>query len=216
MTDSTTPTATTLREHCDIQNRRIADVFDKMIRILNDWKEEAVYRYPASLPSFDELAHAVGEIRFDKLGSMMRGVQDRYAVGDRVRAKHELDRWPNFIVPAGSAGTIQKIDEEAGQVWVKMDAPIKGCEEWDNCVLYAGGYSICFRCAPTPEAQGTCTHGREFVAEMTLRQELDYDLEPEPEIDQLRRMAQLVLIEGAASDHDPVYEIAAAWKRGAK
>jgi hypothetical protein len=201
--------------HVTLQNQRIGEAFDILTHVLNDWQEEHVAAYPLT-ESFDEIVHALGGVRFALHGAAMRGVEEKYKKGDRIRLKHDLDRYPNFIAKAGSTGTIDEIDLEDGSVWIKMDEPIPGCEEWRHRILWREGDSICSRCEPNPEAQHACNHGRDFLREMTVRESLDYDVEPEPEIDQLRRLAELVLVEGAASDFDPVYALAQAWKRGAK
>lgn len=64
-------------------------------------------------------------------------------VGQRVRLKHRVDRFPEFSVPAGSTGTINEVTE--GLVSVKLDHPVRGAEDFDNCLhfydatTYGGG-----------------------------------------------------------------------------
>lgn len=52
------------------------------------------------------------------------------AVGARLVLRHELWRYPHFIVPEGATGTITHSDEEL--VALRMDEVIPGAEEWDN------------------------------------------------------------------------------------
>jgi hypothetical protein len=52
------------------------------------------------------------------------------SVGDRVRLTHEVWRYPHFIAECGQAGTVTYVSHD--MVAVRMDAPVKGAEEWDN------------------------------------------------------------------------------------
>lgn len=52
-------------------------------------------------------------------------------VGDRVRLKHYVDRYPWFIADAGAEGVVVDIGDPAIFA-VKMDEPIPGAETWEN------------------------------------------------------------------------------------
>ncbi len=54
--------------------------------------------------------------------------------GTRVRLKCNLERYPHFAVCKGAEGVVD--EEFSGQWWVKMIMPIRGCESWDNCVVF--------------------------------------------------------------------------------
>lgn len=54
-----------------------------------------------------------------------------FTVGMRVRLKHEVWRYPHFIVEKGATGTV--VDIGAPDVFaVCMDEKIEGAEEWEN------------------------------------------------------------------------------------
>ncbi len=61
-------------------------------------------------------------------------LMDRPEVGKRVRLKNRVDRFPEFSVPAGVTGTINEVTE--GLVSVKLDTPIPGAEDFDNCLHF--------------------------------------------------------------------------------
>ena len=54
-----------------------------------------------------------------------------YPVGTRVRLKHDVDRFPHFIAPAGSLGKLIDVGEP-GLVVMQLDKPLPGAEEWRN------------------------------------------------------------------------------------
>ena len=58
----------------------------------------------------------------------------RPEVGQRVRFKHAVDRFPEFSAPAGTTGAVVEVTDAI--VVVKADAPIKGAEGWGNCVHF--------------------------------------------------------------------------------
>jgi len=64
-------------------------------------------------------------------------------VGKRVRLKHRVDRFPEFSVPVGATGTINEVSDAL--VSVKLDVPVDGAEDFDNCLhfydatTYGGG-----------------------------------------------------------------------------
>ena len=57
--------------------------------------------------------------------------------GMRVRLTRDVDRFPDFLAKAGTEGKVIRVSFVGGQeVRVKMDEPIPGAEEWDNCILW--------------------------------------------------------------------------------
>ena len=50
----------------------------------------------------------------------------------RYRLVRDVERYPNFIAKAGLTGTM--LPEEHGVARLKMDAPLAGAEDWDNCI----------------------------------------------------------------------------------
>lgn len=59
------------------------------------------------------------------------------AVGERVRLRHDIDRYPHFIARAGATGTITDLGSPAGSyISVRMDEHLPGAEEWDNEVVW--------------------------------------------------------------------------------
>ena len=55
-------------------------------------------------------------------------------VGQRVRVKERVEKYPHFIVEVGQQGTVT--ERERGRVIVTMDDKIPGAEEWDNAVHF--------------------------------------------------------------------------------
>ena len=60
-----------------------------------------------------------------------------YKVGDRVRLRHDVDRYPHFVADAGSTGVVVEVVEASLPVQghflaVRMDEPLPGAREWDN------------------------------------------------------------------------------------
>ncbi len=49
--------------------------------------------------------------------------------GYRFRLIRVVDRLPDFIAPAGLTGTVTIA---AGEIWARMDQPIRGAEPWNN------------------------------------------------------------------------------------
>jgi hypothetical protein len=60
--------------------------------------------------------------------------QTAVQVGKRVRLKNRVDRFPEFSVPAGMTGTINEVTDTL--VSVKMDTPVPGAEDFDNCLHF--------------------------------------------------------------------------------
>lgn len=61
----------------------------------------------------------------------------RVQVGRRVRTRFEIDRFPDFLVPAGATGVIAAAG--AGLVAVLLDEPTPGAEPWGNELHFYGG-----------------------------------------------------------------------------
>ncbi len=59
-------------------------------------------------------------------------------IGDRVRFKHPVDRFPHFVVPAGATGEVVTLDE--GIAEIRVDDPPEGMEEWENKMQWYGSY----------------------------------------------------------------------------
>lgn len=53
-------------------------------------------------------------------------------VGQRVKLVRGVDRLPDFYAEKELTGTVQSVREE--MIIVKMDAPLAGSEQWDNCI----------------------------------------------------------------------------------
>ena len=60
------------------------------------------------------------------------------AIGARVRLRVAADRFPHFLAPAGLVGTVVAAHVEHGHrfISVRLDEPLDGAEEWDNCVQW--------------------------------------------------------------------------------
>lgn len=50
-------------------------------------------------------------------------------IGKRIRLVEDVERYPDFIAPAGMTGVIVQVKP---YVAVKMDKELKGAEQWDN------------------------------------------------------------------------------------
>ena len=57
--------------------------------------------------------------------------ENPYAIGTRVRLKHDVDRYPHFIAPAGATGVVVETGEP-GLVAVKLNNWVPGTEAWDG------------------------------------------------------------------------------------
>jgi hypothetical protein len=51
-----------------------------------------------------------------------------------VKLIRPVDRYPDFIAPLGATGTV--VENTGDFISVKLDAPLAGAEEWDNCVMW--------------------------------------------------------------------------------
>lgn len=56
-------------------------------------------------------------------------------MGDRVRLRRDVERYPHFIARAGMTGTVVIADHDT--IAVRMDEHLDGCEEWDNEVIWS-------------------------------------------------------------------------------
>lgn len=52
-------------------------------------------------------------------------------IGARVTLRHAIDRYPHFIAPAGSTGTVVDIGDPNIYA-VRMDETLPGAEDWSN------------------------------------------------------------------------------------
>lgn len=59
-------------------------------------------------------------------------------VGDRIRLRREVSKYPHFIAEAGLTGTVTEssADDISGLISVRMDEPLAGAEAWDNEILW--------------------------------------------------------------------------------
>ena len=51
-------------------------------------------------------------------------------VGTRVVLTRDVDRYPFFVAKAGVRGVVTCA--QPGNVWVRLDWPLRGAEDWDN------------------------------------------------------------------------------------
>lgn len=55
-------------------------------------------------------------------------------INQRFRLRNDVDRYPDFIAPAGATGTVVEVCQDL--IGLKMDQPIRGCEVWENVVYW--------------------------------------------------------------------------------
>lgn len=60
----------------------------------------------------------------------------RLAAGTRVRLRHDVDRYPHFIAPAGALGTVVDIGDES-ILAVVLDDYLPGAQDWANEVHWS-------------------------------------------------------------------------------
>ena len=63
-----------------------------------------------------------------------------FKMGDRVRLTRDVERYPHFIAPRGTTGTVTFSDTSAGaqiRLLVLSDKKIRGAEEWENQIEWA-------------------------------------------------------------------------------
>ena len=61
------------------------------------------------------------------------------AIGDRVELIVDVDRFPHFVAPAGSTGTVVDVGDSQIVLAVRLDEPVDGAEDWDNEVHWTDG-----------------------------------------------------------------------------
>ena len=63
----------------------------------------------------------------------------------RIQLKRDVERFPHFVARRGLFGTVILNEYPFGCLVIKMDKPIEGAEEWDNCIIwnpdFEGSYS---------------------------------------------------------------------------
>lgn len=64
----------------------------------------------------------------------MGAPSDLPAVGSRWRLKHDVDRFPHFVAPAGATGTVT--DTYGAHISLKLDEHLPGAETWENEVVW--------------------------------------------------------------------------------
>ena len=58
----------------------------------------------------------------------------------RVRLTVDVERFPYFIAKKGMTGTVTQHDiGKHGSIYVKLDEPLEGCEEWNNELVWQDG-----------------------------------------------------------------------------
>lgn len=62
------------------------------------------------------------------------------AEGRRVRLRHDVSRFPHFIVDKGAEGVV--VDIHPDWVRVLMDKHIPGAEDWDNELIWFDDMNI--------------------------------------------------------------------------
>jgi hypothetical protein len=62
-------------------------------------------------------------------------------VGQRVRLRMDVDRFPHFVATAGMTGTVTICDGE--QVAVRLDEALAGCEDLENQIYWCENDEQC-------------------------------------------------------------------------
>ena len=75
-------------------------------------------------------------------------------VGTRVVLTRDVDRYPFFVAKAGVRGVVTCA--QPGNVWVRLDWPLRGAEDWDNEIQWDESSTTDFAddvrlCAPRRE-----------------------------------------------------------------
>jgi hypothetical protein len=73
---------------------------------------------------------AVTEAVHEWISNNVTTQEAEISVGYRFKLFRNVDRFPDFLAPAGLTGTITLIDDSG--IWGKMDQPMPGAEQWDN------------------------------------------------------------------------------------
>lgn len=85
-------------------------------------------------------ADEVVSIVLDHVQAWTKGVVEEFHVGDRVYCPLIVERFPHFVVQEGARGTVTATDD--GDVWVKLDKKVDGCEEWNNELQWSAADEI--------------------------------------------------------------------------
>lgn len=67
-------------------------------------------------------------------------VSSMFVAGDRVRFVQHVERFPFFVVKAGTEGTVVESNDDT--LGVRPDNFIVGCEDWDNVVYWYTGVTL--------------------------------------------------------------------------
>ena len=57
-----------------------------------------------------------------------------FKVGDLVELYRDVERYQDFLAPAGTKGTVE--EAEFAYLSVRLHKPMAGLEEWDNCIIW--------------------------------------------------------------------------------
>jgi hypothetical protein len=49
-------------------------------------------------------------------------------------AEKQIDLTPHATIEAGERGTVYCIDQDTGEVWIRLDTFHPGLCDWDNCI----------------------------------------------------------------------------------
>jgi hypothetical protein len=82
------------------------------------------------IESWDAVCHVEQNARLKQDGRPQPTQQGAVAVGQRIRLTRAVDRFPDFLAPAGLTGIVTVADEHG--VWAQMDQHIAGAGHWDN------------------------------------------------------------------------------------
>lgn len=70
-------------------------------------------------------------------------------VGQRVRLRMDVDRFPHFVAKAGMTGTVTICD--GVHVAVRLDESLAGCEDWENQVYWSDNDDQCDMAVDLPK-----------------------------------------------------------------
>jgi hypothetical protein len=73
--------------------------------------------------------------------------------GYRFRLFSQVDRYPDFLAPAGMTGVVTIVDESG--VWGRMDQHLTGAEHWDNQIHWQTPYDFAADTVPLPSTLET-------------------------------------------------------------
>lgn len=55
-------------------------------------------------------------------------------LGARVIVKHHIALLPHAVIEPGETGTVDSIDPDTGEIWIKLDKYHPGLSEWLNSI----------------------------------------------------------------------------------